>query len=181
VRRFGLVRSDRGRLEVAPGDADGLFAATIGGLGLTGIIDWVELQLMPIKSSLVDVRTSASIRWTSSSPSRGSSTASTIRRGLDRLRRPWRIGGRGIYMVGDHAPEGGLAYDDKPKLSVPLVPPISAINSVSLRVFNHFYYNAAKPGRHRGAWAMSRTSTPSTASSTGTASTAPRASSSTSA
>jgi hypothetical protein len=115
-------------------------------------------------------------------PLAGARRPARIRRRLDRLRRPWRVGeGRGIYMVGDHAPEGGLAYDDKPKLSVPLVPPISAINSVSLRVFNHFYYNAAKPGRHQGAWAMSLTSTPSTASSTGTASTAPRASSSTSA
>ncbi|MCK6374244.1 MAG: FAD-binding oxidoreductase [Zoogloea sp.] len=151
VRRFGLVRSDRGRLEVAPGDADGLFAATIGGLGLTGIIDWVELQLMPIKSSLVDV---VNIRFDSLDE------FFALSRELDGQHEyavAWidcaargASAGRGIYMVGDHAPEGGLAYDDKPKLSVPLVPPISAINSVSLRVFNHFYYNAAKPGRHPG-------------------------------
>jgi FAD/FMN-containing dehydrogenase len=36
VRRIELLRSDRGRLECAPGDP--LFAATVGGLGLTGLI-----------------------------------------------------------------------------------------------------------------------------------------------
>lgn len=151
VGAFGLVRSDRVGFEVLPGDADGLFAATIGGLGLTGVIDWVELQLMPIKSSLVDV---VSIRFDSLAE------FFELSRELDGLHEyavAWidcaargKSAGRGIYMVGDHADEGVLAYDDKPKLSVPVVPPISAINSLSLRLFNHFYYNAAKPGRHPG-------------------------------
>jgi FAD/FMN-containing dehydrogenase len=44
VRRMGLVRSGAGAVEVAPGDP--LFAATVGGLGLTGLIAWVELQLV---------------------------------------------------------------------------------------------------------------------------------------
>lgn len=149
VRRFGLVRSDRERLEVAPGDADGIFAATIGGLGLTGIIDWVEIQLMPVKSSFVDL---VKIRFESLNE------FFTLSRELDAQHEyavAWidcaargKSMGRGIYIVGDHAEEGGLYYDDRRKLSVPLVPPISAINSVSLRVFNHFYYNAAKLGHH---------------------------------
>lgn len=150
VRRFGLVRSDRGRLEVAPGDAAGLFAATIGGLGLTGIIEWVELQLMPIKSSLVDVvkiRFDALDEFFALSQELDGQHEYAVA-WIDCTARGKAMG-RGIYMVGDHASEGGLSYDDKPKLSVPLVPPISAINSVSLKVFNHFYYNAAKPGRHR--------------------------------
>lgn len=148
VRRLGLSRSDRGHLEVAPGDADGLFASTIGGLGLTGTIDWVELQLMPISSSLVEV---VNIRFDSLAE------FLTLARELDGQHEysvAWidcsargASAGRGIYMVGDHAPEGELAYDDKRKLSIPLVPPVSAINSVSLRLFNHFYYNAAKAGR----------------------------------
>lgn len=151
VRRFGLVRSDRGAIKCAPGDAEGLFAATVGGLGLTGVIEWVELQLLPIRSGQVDV---INIRFDSLEE------FFSLSRELDGQHEyavAWidcaargKSAGRGIYMVGDHAGEGGLAYDDKPKLSVPLVPPISAINSVSLRVFNHFYYNNAKPGRHAG-------------------------------
>lgn len=148
VRRFGLVRSDRGGFAVSPGDADGLFAATIGGLGLTGIIDWVEIQLMPIKSSVVDV---IKIRFDSLGE------FFTLSRELDAQHEyavAWidcaargRRAGRGIYMVGDHADEGRLFYDDKHKLSVPMVPPVSVINSVSLKIFNHFYYNAAKTSR----------------------------------
>src|SRR5258708_38765886 len=38
VTRLGLLRSDGARAEIGP--ADELFAATVGGLGLTGIIEW---------------------------------------------------------------------------------------------------------------------------------------------
>lgn len=152
VRRFGLVRSDHGRLECSPDQRAELFAATIGGLGLTGVIEWVELQLLPIRSSQVDV---INIRFDSLDE------FFSLSRELDGQHEyavAWidcaakgTSAGRGIYMVGDHTgEEGELAYDDKPKLSVPLVPPISLINSVSLRAFNFAYYNAAKPGRNPG-------------------------------
>jgi len=48
VRSFGLLRSDRGRLTVTPESDAALFSSTVGGLGLTGIIEWVELQLVRI-------------------------------------------------------------------------------------------------------------------------------------
>src|SRR5262245_685624 len=48
VRRFGLLRSDAGRLTCSPEAHRELFAATIGGLGLTGLIEWAEIQLVPI-------------------------------------------------------------------------------------------------------------------------------------
>ncbi|GIV54741.1 MAG: FAD-linked oxidase [Candidatus Kapaibacterium sp.] len=49
VRRVGLIRSD-GRIECSPTENAELFGATIGGLGLTGIITWAELQLVPCVS-----------------------------------------------------------------------------------------------------------------------------------
>jgi FAD/FMN-containing dehydrogenase len=55
VRRFSLARSDGTLVECAPDEHPELYSATIGGLGLTGLILWAEIQLMPIQSSLIDV------------------------------------------------------------------------------------------------------------------------------
>src|ERR1700676_5484994 len=44
VHRFGLLRSDRGEVLCSPEQNKGLFDATIGGLGLTGLILWAEFQ-----------------------------------------------------------------------------------------------------------------------------------------
>ncbi|MCX8050340.1 MAG: FAD-binding oxidoreductase [Chlorobi bacterium] len=50
VERFELIRSD-GRYLCTPNDNAELFAATIGGLGLTGIVAWAELRLVPARSA----------------------------------------------------------------------------------------------------------------------------------
>ncbi len=50
VRRFELWRSDGSRQECSPEENAELFRATIGGMGLTGLISWVEIQLVRIAS-----------------------------------------------------------------------------------------------------------------------------------
>jgi FAD/FMN-containing dehydrogenase len=50
VRRFELLRSDGTRRECSADENAGLFRATIGGLGLTGLVTWLEFQLKPIPS-----------------------------------------------------------------------------------------------------------------------------------
>lgn len=142
VRRFALLRSDGEMLECSPQENTEFFAATIGGLGLTGLIAWVEIQLMPIRSSQIavtsirfdnldeffvlsedlDSKHEYSVAWVDCA-SRGSSL------------------GRGIFMVGDHANEGALELPDKKKRTVPLTPPVSLINPLTLRAFNTLYYN----------------------------------------
>jgi len=57
VRRFGLLRSDQQELVCSPVDNPELFAATLGGLGLTGIITWVEMSLLKIRSTDLTVHT----------------------------------------------------------------------------------------------------------------------------
>lgn len=57
VKSIGLARSNGDVLELSPLKNSGLFAATIGGLGLTGLILWVELQLKAINSSYFETET----------------------------------------------------------------------------------------------------------------------------
>jgi FAD/FMN-containing dehydrogenase len=59
--------------------------------------------------------------------------------------------GRGVFIVGDHAQYGSLDVVQRKKLSVPLTPPVSLINNVSLSAFNSLYWrlhpSLRKPGR----------------------------------
>lgn len=150
VRQFGLIRSDGSVRVCSPSENADFFSATIGGLGLTGIIDWVELQLQRIHSSQIDA---THIRFNSLDEFFSLSTE------LDHANEyavAWvdclakgKSAGRGVYMVGNHSIEGPLRYHDKQKLGVPFTPPVSLINSFSLRLFNSTYYRAHKAGRHR--------------------------------
>ncbi|MGA7313712.1 MAG: FAD-binding oxidoreductase, partial [Silvibacterium sp.] len=54
VLRFELVRSDGTCLLCSPTEHAEWFAATIGGMGLTGLITWAEVRLRPIVSRSID-------------------------------------------------------------------------------------------------------------------------------
>src|SRR4029077_9087297 len=54
VPRFELIRSDGARLECSPTENPDWYRATIGGLGLTGLIAWADVQLRPIVSRKID-------------------------------------------------------------------------------------------------------------------------------
>lgn len=147
VRRFGLVRSDQPYLTCSAQENPDLFAATIGGLGLTGIIEWLEIQLMPIGSSLIDathVRFNSLGEFFSLSTELDDAHEYTVS-WIDCLARG-KTAGRGVYMAGNHAAEGPLACDDRPKWNVAFTPPFSAINRVSLWLFNTVYYRRHRPG-----------------------------------
>ena len=55
--RFELLRSDGQRLICSPSENSDWFSATIGGLGLTGVITWAQLQLRPIAGPMMSVET----------------------------------------------------------------------------------------------------------------------------
>ena len=57
VRAIGLLRGDGDRVVLSPASEPELFAATIGGLGLTGIMEWVEIGLVRIPGAWLDVET----------------------------------------------------------------------------------------------------------------------------
>jgi FAD/FMN-containing dehydrogenase len=57
VRRMELLRSDGTRILCSSAENPEWFAATAGGLGLTGLITWAEIQLRRITGPLMDVET----------------------------------------------------------------------------------------------------------------------------
>lgn len=148
VRRFGLVRSDRGRLTCSATDEPELFRATIGGLGLTGVIEWAEIQLVPIRSSQVNCLTQ---RFGDLNEFFGLSEVLDPRHEfcvswVDCAARG-RTTGRGVYMAGDFADDGGLSVGAGRKLTVPFTPPVSLVNGLSLRAFNELYWRKAPSTR----------------------------------
>lgn len=148
VERFALLRSDSGCIECSATDNDELFRATIGGLGLTGIIAWVELHLMPIRSSEIDVLSTKfgnldeffslsdeldhqheySVAW------------------IDCLASGTALG-RGRFFAGNHAHSGALEVASKRRFTVPVTAPFSLINPVTLRALNTAYYHRQQAKR----------------------------------
>ncbi|MCC6531351.1 MAG: FAD-binding oxidoreductase [Burkholderiales bacterium] len=146
VRRIGLVRSERAPLVCGPETERDWFAVTVGGLGLSGVIDWVELQLLPIRSSLVDsieMRFDNLDEFFDLSALHDASYEYSVA-WIDCLARGNETG-RGVYMAGNHAAEGALAVDMRRQFALPFAPRGSLVNAVSLRMFNGVYYRAHSP------------------------------------
>lgn len=141
VRRFGLLRHGQEILTCSATATPELFAATIGGLGLTGVIAWAEIQLMPIRSSQID---STLVRFDNLSEFFALSAELDHKHEysvawIDCLAKGDKTG-RGVFIVGDHAQYGSLDRYERPKRQVPLTPPISLINNLSLHAFNEAYW-----------------------------------------
>jgi FAD/FMN-containing dehydrogenase len=141
VRAFGLARSDGTFIECSPETNTEMFSATIGGLGLTGLILWAEFSLMPIRTSLIDV---TSIRFGKLDEFFDLSEEYDAKHEycvawVDCASRGPALG-RGIFMAADHAIHGSLDVEERHKRRMPLTPPVSLINGLTLRAFNELYY-----------------------------------------
>ena len=141
VSEFGLLRHGEEALTCSPTSQPQLFAASIGGLGLTGIIAWARLSLLPIRSSQLDttvVRFDNLAEFFTLSAELDHQHEYSVA-WIDCLAKG-RDTGRGVFIVGDHARYGSLDVGNRKKLSVPITPPVSLINSLSLRAFNSAYW-----------------------------------------
>jgi len=150
VRCIELLRSDGSRQQLTPADSSGLFAATAGGLGLTGFITWVELQLRRVPGPWIETE---SIRFDNLDEffelSRDSAEGFEYTVAwIDCLAKGANLG-RGHFLRGDHAPGDAQAAtpSSAPRRSMPLVPPVSLVNRLTLRPFNTLYY-WRQPARH---------------------------------
>lgn len=142
VKRLSLFRTDQGLIECSPQENAELFNATVGGLGLTGIVLSVELQLRRVNSAYVDQR---SIKFGGLDDFFALSEVHDARHEyavawVDCLA-TGKQAGRGHYIVGDHADDGRLQIASPKPKTMPIDPPFSLVNSTSLRAFNTLYYH----------------------------------------
>ena len=145
VVSFVLLGSDGASRTCAPQSNAALFQATIGGMGLTGVIESATIRLMRVPSAnvrqtafrfasidgyfdaidAIDAAHEYSVAW------------------IDQLARGARLG-RGVMMAGDHASDGGPARaPSAARLAVPFAPPVNLLNRLTLTAFNGLYYGRA--------------------------------------
>jgi FAD/FMN-containing dehydrogenase len=142
LRRFQLVRSNGTRLLCSPTENPEWFRATIGGMGLTGLITWAEFQLKPISSRLIRYE---GIKFHGIDEflqlSREAQHHEYTVAWIDCVS-TGRNFARGIFMQGDHSPDRGpLTLSRKPKLKMPFDLPGFALSRPSVMAFNTLYYN----------------------------------------
>jgi FAD/FMN-containing dehydrogenase len=148
VRRLRLVRTDGESIICGPDLRPEWFAATVGGMGLTGVVAEAEIQLKPavgpwLVSETVPYQNLAEFFALADDSEQGwEHTVSWI----DCL----SGAGRGLFMRANAAnlPDRAPAPQRKPR-RVPFVPPVSLINGLSLRPFNtsYFYLNKMRPAK----------------------------------
>lgn len=142
VPRFELVRSDGTRMICSADQNPEWFAATIGGMGLTGFIPWAEVQLKPIVSRNIcyeGVCFHGLDEFLALSA--GSSRVEYTVAWIDCVSRG-RNFARGIYMQGDHSQiPDPLKPTPDPRLLVPFDLPGWVLNRASMRIFNGIYYH----------------------------------------
>lgn len=143
VLEFELLRSDDSRRLCSPQQNPEWFAATIGGLGLTGLVTRAKIQLRRVAGP-----------WMSGEVHRFPDLAGFFRLSQESDRDyeytvAWidcasqgKALGRGIFTRANHAPAHPDQRPPAPsrRLHVPLTPPVSLINPLSLRAFNTLYY-----------------------------------------
>lgn len=149
VLRFTLLRSDGNILTCSPTENPELFDATIGGMGLTGLILTVDLQLMKVPSAHIQqhaIRFDSLEQYFAMVAEVDESHEYSVA-WIDQLA-TGRAMGRGVLLAGDHA-DGSCEFPDVPrglKLSVPFSPPVNLLNRLTLRAFNEAYFRKEKPG-----------------------------------
>lgn len=147
VVSFELLTSDGQRRLCSPSENADLFAATIGGLGLTGLITQASIRLVPAPSSFLKGQ---SIKFANLDGFFALSDASVSDYDytvswIDCLGSGASLG-RGIFMraniasADDVAVAGATPRAGLP-LAVPVMPPLSLVNQLTLRPFNWAYYN----------------------------------------
>ena len=143
LESFRLLRSDGRVLHCSMSENSELYRATIGGLGLTGLILSCRLTLRRVPGLLLlaeDIRMGSLDEFYALSAASEAGWEYAVA-WVDCLARGRDLG-RGIFSRANHVPGAiGSAAPLQAGLGVPLSPPFSPLNRLTLRLFNTAYRN----------------------------------------
>ena len=148
-----LLRSDGSRRVCSPDENVELFTATIGGLGLTGLIVWAEFTLRRIPGPWMSTETmefhglSEFFALTAASEASHEYTVAWID-----CTGSGATSGRGLFFRANHAEEVRAA-PDRAVWRVPFTPPVSLINRITLRALNALYLHGTRRGQAMAPYA----------------------------
>jgi FAD/FMN-containing dehydrogenase len=141
ILKFELLRSNGDRLICSPTENTDLFNATIGGLGLTGLINWVEFSLKKIPGSDIEQET---LRF---------NNLKEFYQLSDESDKDWEYTvawidclatgdelGRGLFIRGNHCEAKKKHKFKTSKLSIPFDAPGFLLNKVTVNAFNNLYF-----------------------------------------
>jgi FAD/FMN-containing dehydrogenase len=139
VRQIGLHRSNDGLVSCNANMNADMLRATIGGLGLTGVIAWADIQLKRVAGPWMDAE---SVPFESLEHFLELSGESNERfeysvAWLDCFagKNP-----RGIFFRGNHAVDRGKEFHTKRRPKLPFALPAWMLNRYSVKAFNSAYY-----------------------------------------
>jgi len=143
VNRLLLYRSDCGPVVCSPTENADMFAATVGGLGLTGVIGWAELRLKKVSSALIDAETilfrgmKQFLQLCSDSDAEYEHTVAWVDCFSGK-------NFRGVFFRGNHSERQGRVRAKKSSPGVPFDFPEWLLSGSTIRLFNSLYYTAQK-------------------------------------
>lgn len=143
VTALTLARTTGEVIECGPHQESGWFTATVGGLGLTGVILMARIQLRRVAGPWLDTESVAYndlgefFDLSDAAEKDSEYTVSWIDclSGRD---------SRGIFMRGNHAAARDMPEPKRRLKKFPFVPPVSLVNALSLRCFNSVYFRLKK-------------------------------------
>ncbi|HLM79327.1 MAG TPA: FAD-binding oxidoreductase [Terriglobales bacterium] len=141
VCQLGVHRSNDGLVICNFEENPDMLRATIGGLGLTGVIAWADIQLKRVAGPWIDAESipfqslNAFLDLSRESNDRCEYTVAW----LDCFagKNP-----RGIFFRGNHAADHGKEFHPKRGPKLPLALPAWLLNRYSIRAFNTAYYRS---------------------------------------
>jgi decaprenylphospho-beta-D-ribofuranose 2-oxidase len=142
-----------GAVTISPSQDGELFWATMGGMGLTGVVSSVRLKLLRIETDqvLVDTERFSNLEGVMDAMTTGDESYRYSVAWVDCMARGSRLG-RAVLTRADHAravdvDQPSLRPPTSPKVSVPFMAPNGLLNPLTIKAFNELWFRSSP--RHR--------------------------------